>query len=79
MKAWRKISDCERSNHGREVLVFALRRRGFLRRSETHAEAYATKREQTHAEAYGTKRNPEAHAEAYATKRAYATKASYGD
>jgi len=59
MKARRKISDRERSNHGQEVLVFALRRRGFLRRSETHAEAY------------GTKRNPEAHAEAYATKASY--------
>ena len=43
MKAWRKISDCERSNHGAEVLVFALRRRGCLREPGTHAEAYATK------------------------------------
>jgi len=43
MKAWRKISDFERSNHGQEVLVFALRRRGFLRNPGAHAEAYATK------------------------------------
>ena len=43
MKARRKISDRERSNHGQEVLVFALRRRGFLRKPGTHAEAYATK------------------------------------
>jgi len=43
MKAWRKISDCERSNNGQEVLVFALRKRGCLRKSEAHAEAYATK------------------------------------
>jgi hypothetical protein len=59
MKAWRKISDCERSNHGQDVLVFALRRRGFLRKSGAHPKAYATKR------------NPEAHAEAYATKASY--------
>ena len=65
MKAWRKISDCERSNHGAEVLVFALRRRGFLRKPEAHAEAY------------GTARKLRTHAEAYATK--YGTKASYGD
>ena len=69
MKAWRKISDWERSNHGAEVLVFALRRRGCLREPKTHAEAYATK--------YATKRKPGTHAEAYATK--YGTKASYGD
>jgi len=44
MKAWRKISDFERSNHGQNVLVFALRRRGFLRKPRAaHAEAYATK------------------------------------
>ncbi len=43
MKAWRKISDYERSNQGQEILVFALRRRGFLRKQGTHAEAYATK------------------------------------
>ena len=43
MKARRKISDYERSNHGAEVLVFALRRRGCLREPGTHAEAYATK------------------------------------
>jgi len=43
MKAWRKISDFDRSNHGQEVLVFALRRRGFLRKPRTHTEAYATK------------------------------------
>ena len=43
MKAWRKISDYERSNHGQDVLVFALRRRGFLRKPGAHAEAYATK------------------------------------
>jgi len=43
MKAWRKISDYERSNHGQEVLVFALRRCGFLGEPGTHAKAYATK------------------------------------
>jgi hypothetical protein len=56
MKAWRKISDFDRSNHGQDVLVFALRRRGFLRKPGALAKAYATKRKpETHAKAYATK------------------------